>query len=286
MLFKNKNIKLIDIFFIFISFVFLLIIGLFLKKTLSFKELLFLILCFILIIFVILQIYRRLSKHFEYLINLKSKEIEDKLNLELDKLSGELLVYSFHLNIPPIFTKWTIDGDLLKIIIDEIYSINKNNITILELGSGLSTIFLSYILKKLNKGKLYSIEHDELFYKKTKNLLELNDLNDICNLIYSPLEEIYINGKKWIWYNTKFINNIDNLDILIIDGPPGYIQEMSRFPALPMLINKLNNNSIVFFDDASREDEKNIIEKWRILYPNFSFKIINTSKGAIKIIIL
>lgn len=170
MLFKNKNIKFIDIIFLLISFSFLLIIGILLRKTLSFNELIFLISGFILIIFVILQIYRRLSKHFEYLINLRSKEILDKLNLELNlklnKLSGEILAYSFHLNIPPIFTKWTIDGDLLKIIIDEIYSINKNNITVLELGSGLSTIVLSNILKKLNKGKLYSIEHDKLFYEK------------------------------------------------------------------------------------------------------------------------
>lgn len=122
--------------------------------------------------------------------------------------------------------------------------------------------------------------------KKTKKLLELNNLIDICKLIYSPLDEIYINGKKWLWYNTNFINNIDKIDILIIDGPPGYINKMSRFPALPLLINKLNTNCIVFFDDALREDEKKIIEKWKILYSNFSFQIIITKKGAIKIIIL
>lgn len=285
MLFKSRNLKLIDIIFLIITFFLFLCIAILLRKTLSFNELLFLNFCFIFIIFFILQIYRRVLKYIDNLLTFKNKEMIDKFNLELNKLSGEIFTYSLNLNIPPIFSQWSIDGDLLKIIIDEIYSKNSNNITILELGSGLSTIIISYILKKINKGKLYSIEHDKFFYEKTKRLLDINNLNDICDLIYSPLEETEINGNKWLWYNIDFINKIDKIDILLIDGPPAHIQEMSRFPALPILINKLNDNCVIFLDDANREEETNIIRTWRNLYPNFHFQIIGTSKGALKIVI-
>lgn len=271
MLFKKKYIKFIDIIFLLLSFIFLLFLSLFLRKNLSLNELLFINLSFILIIFLILQIYRRLLKNFEHLVN--------KINLELNKLSGEILISGFHLNIPPVFTEWTIDGDLLKIIIDDIYN-KKYNINILELGSGLSTIILSQILNKLNNGKLYSIEHDRIFYEKTKKLLELNKLDNICDLFFSPLENVYINGIKWIWYNTYFLSKVNNIDILIIDGPPAYIQKMSRFPALPILIDKLNYNISIYLDDGNREDEKKIIREWKNLYKELNFEFINTLKGA------
>lgn len=264
MLFKNKYIKFIDIIFLLLSFIFLLLLSLFLRKNLSLNELLFINLSFILIIFVILQIYRK---------------IINKFNLELNKLSGEILISGLHLNIPPVFTEWTIDSDLLKIIIDDIYN-KKYNINILELGTGLSTIVLSKILNKLNNGKLYSIENDRIFYEKTKKLLELNKLDNICDLFFSPLEYVYINGIKWTWYNIYFLSKVNNIDILIIDGPPAYIQKMSRFPALPILIDKLNYNISIYLDDGNREDEKKIIREWKNLYKELNFEFINTFKGA------
>lgn len=264
MLFKNKYIKFIDIIFLLLSFIFLLLLSLFLRKNLSLNELLFINLSFILIIFVILQIYRK---------------IINKFNLELNKLSGEILISGLHLNIPPVFTEWTIDSDLLKIIIDDIYN-KKYNINILELGTGLSTIVLSKILNKLNNGKLYSIENDRIFYEKTKKLLELNKLDNICDLFFSPLEDVYINGIKWTWYNIYFLSKVNNIDILIIDGPPAYIQKMSRFPALPILIDKLNYNISIYLDDGNREDEKKIIREWKNLYKELNFEFINTFKGA------
>ncbi|MES9855801.1 MAG: hypothetical protein ABW166_04240 [Sedimenticola sp.] len=40
--------------------------------------------------------------------------------------------------------------------------------------------------------------------------------------------------------------------MLVIDGPSGFIQKHSRYPALPLLFDKLSNNGMVFLDDAAR----------------------------------
>ncbi len=140
-----------------------------------------------------------------------------------------------------------------------------------------------YILKKLNLGKIYSIEHDETFFNKTKKLLEINNLEDICKLILSPLEKIIINNKSYLCYKLDFIKLIEEIDILLVDGPPVYIQEQSRFPALLILKDKLNQNTAIYLDDGKRENEKKIIKLWQELFSDYKYQFINKIKGAWKI---
>lgn len=284
MLFKEKYLKKIDYLFLILSFFALLLIALILRKSIILTFSIFIILSILLLEFIILQVYRRLSRHLEYLIELKINEsisftndLKDKVNM----LSYENLINNLNLNIPLVFSKWTLDVDLLKTIIDDIYQRDKVNI--LELASGNSTIILSYFLKKLNLGKIYSIEHDEIFFNKTKKLLEINNLNDVCELFFSSLEKIKINNEDFLWYELDFINNIENIDILIVDGPPAFIQKNSRFPALPLLKEKLSQNAVVYLDDGKREDENKIIQMWQKLFPNFDFHFLDTNKGAWKI---
>lgn len=283
MLFKIRFLKKIDYFLLFITILIILILSLLFFNNPKLLSIMLILIGIIIIEILILQIYRRLSKNLECIIQINNIKLVETFRKEINKLSGEIFVNTLNLYIPPLFSDWTLDGDLLKIIIDEIYL--REKINILELGSGASTIVISRILKSLNKGMLYSIEHDVVFYNKTKKLLLLNGLEDICKLYLSPIEKVIINNEEFLWYDTKFINKIDLIDMLIIDGPPIYLGKMSRFPALPLLIEKLNSNCIIFLDDAFRDEEKNIIKKWMNLYSNFHYQTINTSKGALKITI-
>lgn len=266
MVFKGKYLKKIDYIFLIISFLILFLIALIFKNYLQLTFSIFLILSILLLEFIILQVYRRLTNN-----------LKDKINI----LSYENLINNLNLNTPLLFSKWTLNIDVLRIIIEDIYL--RDKINILELGSGNSTIILSYILKKLNSGKIYSIEHEEIFYNKTKKLLEINNLNNVCELFFSSLEKIKINNEDFLWYKLDFINNIDNIDILIVDGPPAFIQKNSRFPALPLLKEKLSQNAVVYLDDGKREDEKSIIEEWRKLFPEFRYQFIDTVKGVWRI---
>ena len=270
----HPKIKPIDAFFLILVFFLFLISGYFLTDI-EIETLIFVDFCFIFIIFVVIEVYRRL-------MNLL-KQVEDKESTNIyDSISGEIFINNLGFNIPPIFNKWSIDGDLAKIIIEEI--IKRENPKVLEFGSGSSTMIISKILNILEKGKLYSIEHDEKYFNNTKKLIELNKLSGVNDLILVPLEKIDINGKEWLWYKTDFLEKIrDKIDILLIDGPPGYIQRMSRFPALPVIINRLNDHAVIFLDDGNREDEKKIIKEWRLLYPHLTYEYVNTLKGAWKI---
>lgn len=121
------------------------------------------------------------------------------------------------------------------------------------------------------------------FFNKIKKLLEINNLEDVCKLILSPLEKIIINNKSYLWYKLDFIKLIEKIDILLVDGPHVYIQEQSRFPALLLLKDKLNQNTAIYLDDGKREDEKKIIKLWQDLFPCLNFQYIDTIKGTWKI---
>ena len=66
--------------------------------------------------------------------------------------------------------------------------------------------------------------------------------------------------------------------MLVIDGPSGFIQKHSRFPALPVLFDRLAKNSIIFLDDAAREDEKEIVAMWE--NTGIEHEYIETERGC------
>jgi hypothetical protein len=50
--------------------------------------------------------------------------------------------------------------------------------------------------------------------------------------------------------------DIDEIDLLLVDGPPGSLGEMARYPALHVLESQLASNAVVILDDADRPDER------------------------------
>lgn len=136
---------------------------------------------------------------------------------------------------------------------------------IVELGSGVSSIVLGAAMKKFSQGKVDSFDHDQSFTFKSKRFLEINELSDIVNIIYSPLTVQNYQDTEWQWYDELRINDIENgIDLLVIDGPPRFLQERSRFLALPVLFDKLSTNSTIVLDDANRENEKQVVQDWLV----------------------
>ena len=52
--------------------------------------------------------------------------------------------------------------------------------------------------------------------------------------------------------------------MLVVDGPPRRLQDKSRFPALPKLLDKLSPNATIILDDANRENEKEVRKEWEL----------------------
>jgi hypothetical protein len=56
----------------------------------------------------------------------------------------------------------------------------------------------------------------------------------------------------------------DPIDLLLVDGPPAYAagHALARYPALPVLGDRLASGATVVLDDAERPGEQEVLRRW------------------------
>jgi len=222
-----------------------------------------------LILFVQAEIYRRLTVIY-------NKREQDYKQVEA--------LLSLHSLIPtgyplPPMRDGAISPDLAVILIKIIKERKPKNI--LECGSGISTLIMAYCLKDLGEGHIWSLEHDKNYADITGENLKKHKLEDRASVIFAPLKEMSIREKSWLWYDTEFLNKIEKIDLLLIDGPPENIREMARYPSLPLLAGSLSESAVIVVDDASRRDEKAMVDLWLKEFKNFQYDFNKTEKGTV-----
>ena len=151
---------------------------------------------------------------------------------------------------------------------------------VVELGSGVSTVIAAYCLEELGSGKVLSMEHETKYAAVTRRHLRTHGLERYAKVIHAPLEELNLGGRSWKWYDKSKFRGINNIDMLVVDGPPGPLQKLSRYPALPVLAAKMAPGAVVVLEDAKRKDERQIVKMWRTEFKDIGYEFVDTHKGA------
>ena len=153
---------------------------------------------------------------------------------------------------------------------------------VFETGSGISTLIAGYYLKKNGFGRIISIEHDAHYLKQTEKSIHLHGLGDYVQLVYAPLVDVRIRGRFCLWYETSFLQQLKprSLNLVLIDGPPGYRCTLARYPAMPVLFEFLADDALIVVDDASRPDELEMVSRWQSEFPALDAAYLNTAKGT------
>jgi predicted O-methyltransferase YrrM len=216
------------------------------------------------------------------------KEIEKNNNristiehhqIRLDRRSEDILAMAY---LQPLinsylpFTNSSLRPYNIACILNDII-INQRNV-ILEFGSGISTILIGRLIKQheLN-AEITSVEHDKGWMDVIQKTIKKENLNGVIKLVYAPLRPNKQSNNEW--YDEVNLKEITTkcYDMVVIDGPPAWekYKEEARFPALPFIINHLNENSVLYLDDANREGEQKIIRQWEENY-NIKFNFMGT----------
>ena len=118
--------------------------------------------------------------------------------------------------------------------------------TILELGSGIGTQFLS------QHYTIFSVEHDKKWAGKY----------DSTTYIYAPLVDD-------LWYDREILkkNLPKQYDLLLVDGPPTSRRRIQFWEHRDLF----NLNVLIIIDDTVRILEKELAEKFRKLGKNVSY---------------
>jgi predicted O-methyltransferase YrrM len=151
---------------------------------------------------------------------------------------------------------------------------------IVECGSGASTVLFGYQVQRVGAGKVISLEHDPLYATRTRELARQHDVEDVIEVRDAPLQTWQEPDGVWQWYNRAAIEDITEIDLLFVDGPPGATGHLARFPAGPLLFGKLAAAGVAVLDDALRDDEKRTSELWLERMEWLERERLKTEKGT------
>ena len=157
---------------------------------------------------------------------------------------------------------WAASPDFLLKLVELV--ITESPKYVVELGSGVSSVVLGLALNKFCNGQLVSIDHEVFFAQKTQKFININKLSETVDVKFCPLFDYHYQDKMWQWYDLSLIKFKQNIDLLVVDGPPRKLQEKSRFPALTLLMNKLSPDATIILDDANRKNEQEVIKDWEL----------------------
>jgi predicted O-methyltransferase YrrM len=132
---------------------------------------------------------------------------------------------------------------------------------VLELGSGTSTVWLAYLLQQTG-GRLVSLDHEPGYAQKTRDALEEHGLTDVAEVRDAPLRPVVLDGRTFPWYDAGACADLEDVDLLVIDGPPEKTGPDARYPAMRVLEDRLADRATILFDDANRADEQAALRRW------------------------
>ncbi len=142
--------------------------------------------------------------------------------------------------------------------------------------------------------RIVAFEHHQHYYGETLKALRQAGVDDLVDLHLAPLRDYNTwEGEHFLYYGceeriadlAKFLNGRRGKILVLVDGPPGATGKHARYPALPILLQHLATHGLdILLDDFSREDEKEIVERWEFLLGKRSLtyekKNLGFEKGA------
>lgn len=175
--------------------------------------------------------------------------------------------------------EWAMSPDILRLIAELIAK--RKPLLVVEFGSGLSTVIAARLLQRNGHGLLISLEHDKAFAERTLADLRQHRADDVATVITAELKPLRLEKGVFEWYDPRALEDLGVIDMLIVDGPPGRLGPLARYPALPMVLSKLSDKGVVVIDDAARADETRVVSLWLEECPQLAAEYIPLEKGAV-----
>jgi predicted O-methyltransferase YrrM len=153
---------------------------------------------------------------------------------------------------------------------------------IVECGSGFSTLVLARFLHTRG-GRLVSLEHDQTWATRVRGELAAAGLAEIARVVLAPLEPHPLTCEGLRWYAQRALRSLpQRIDLLLVDGPPAFEPEfeLSRYPALPVLVERLAPDATVILDDIDRPGERRTLDGWQRGY-GFRFELRPAERIAV-----
>ncbi len=133
---------------------------------------------------------------------------------------------------------------------------------VVECGSGTSTLWIAYALRRNGSGRVVALDHDAEYAAASNRVIAEHGLSDWAQVQHAPLAPTSTPRGDMPWYSAD-LTGLAGIELLIVDGPPQATGELARYPALPVLADRLAPGAHILFDDADRPGEVAALDTWR-----------------------
>ncbi|MTW13942.1 class I SAM-dependent methyltransferase [Pseudoduganella eburnea] len=178
----------------------------------------------------------------------------------------------------PLTRGWAASPDFLQEL--AAHALDERPRCVVECSSGTSTLVLARCMQINGAGKVYSLEHDPVYARRTRRQLELHGLAEWATIIDAPLLTQAFGSREQPWYDRSALAAISSIDMVVIDGPPQATSDAARYPAGPVLFPKLASGAAVFLDDSMRPGERTSLQRWAEEFPDMEILSLPCEKGA------
>lgn len=184
--------------------------------------------------------------------------------------------------MPPT-RRWAASPDVLLDLVSWVLTHRPR--AVVECGSGASTLWLGYALEQVGEGgRVVALEHEERFGEAVLAQLREHGLEEQATVRISPLRPVEVGGESFTWYDVNSLRDIERCDLVFVDGPPGEIAPLARYPALPVLADRMPPGACIMLDDAARPDEQLVLDRWAQEFPVFHREDLAYEKGAARLV--
>lgn len=133
---------------------------------------------------------------------------------------------------------------------------------VVECGSGVSSVWVGYALESIGSGRCVALEHDPYYAEVTRREIERHGLTDWVEVRTAPLKRVAVGHEEFDWYDPSCLDDLGDIDVVFVDGPPGATGPVARYPVMPLLRDRCTTDALFILDDAARPEEKQILEMW------------------------
>ena len=180
--------------------------------------------------------------------------------------------------LPPM-GGWAASPDLVAVLVDEVRS--RAPELVVECGSGVSTLWIGIAARHFGlRTRVVALEHNPRFAAQTRALLGRHGLTDFVEVRDASLVSTGLPGHATAWYDAAALGDLEEIGLLLVDGPPESTGDRARYPAVPLLKEKLAPRATVVLDDLVRASERALVADWAPMLESFTFEELKLEKGA------
>lgn len=176
--------------------------------------------------------------------------------------------------VPPL-GGWAASPDFGLLVVQELLRVRPA--VAVELGSGATTLLMALAIRQHSLStRLVALEHRADFKERTEALLADNGVDDLVDVRLAPLGPSSLPDHPTRWYDESALAGLEEIGLVVVDGPPSYTGSRARYPAVPLLAPHFAEQVSILADDTIRDDDLEVVGAWSRQLPDFEVDLLDT----------